>query len=69
MRTPPVSFDPITDIPRYVDSNDFHAKLDDKSGYDHISLTEDSRTFFGISGKVGIWHIIISHLVGAQVHV
>ena len=51
MNTPHVSFDKITDIPRYVDANHFQSKLNDKSGYDHISLTEDSRTFFGLYWK------------------
>ena len=35
MNTPHVTFDPITDIPRYVDQDHFQTKLDDKSGYDH----------------------------------
>ena len=48
MKTPKVSFDPITDVPRYVDAGHFQSKLDDKSGYDHISLTQESRTFFGL---------------------
>ena len=51
MNTPHVSFDKITDIPGYVEANHFQSKLDDKSGYDHISLTEDSRTFFGLYWK------------------
>ena len=48
MKTPKVSFDPITDVPQYVDAGHFQSKLDDKSGYDHISLTQESRTFFGL---------------------
>ena len=49
--TQSVSFDPITDIPRYVESGQCQPKLDDKSGYDHIRLTEGSRTFFGLFWK------------------
>ena len=45
---PHVSFDKITDIPRYVAPSHYQSKLDDKSGYDHILLTEDSRKFFGL---------------------
>ena len=48
MDTPRVSFDKITDIPRYVAPNHYQSKLDDKSGYDHILLTEESRKFFGL---------------------
>ena len=48
MKTPSVSFDPITDLPRYVDPNHYQSKLDDKSGYNHFLLSEDSRTFFGL---------------------
>ena len=55
MRTPP-----ITNIPRYVDPNHFQAKLDDKSGYDHVSLTEDSRTFFGLFWKG--WYLVYNTL-------
>ena len=60
MRTPPVSFDPITDILRYVDPNHFQAKLDDKSDHYHISLTEDSRTFFGLFWKG--WYLVYNTL-------
>ena len=46
-----MSFDNITDLPRYVDPGHFQSKLDDKSGYDHILLSEDSRKFFGLFWK------------------
>ena len=48
MITPHVTFDPITDISRYVDQDHFQTKLDDKSGYDHILLTQESRKYFGL---------------------
>ena len=48
MNTPSVSFDPITDIPHYVESGHYQFELDDKSGYDHISL---NRTFFSLFWK------------------
>ena len=51
MKCPSVKFDPITDLPRYVEQYHYQTKLDDKSGYDHVKLTEDSRTFFGIAWK------------------
>ena len=51
MRCPPIKFDPITDLPRYVNQFHFQTKLDDKSGYDHIKLTADSKKFFGLFWK------------------
>ena len=43
----PFSLDSLTDLPRYVGLNHYQTILDDKSGYDHVFLTERSRTFFG----------------------
>ena len=60
MDTPHVSFDPITDIPRYIESNHFQSKLDDKSGYDHILPTEDSREYFGLYWKG--WFFVFNSL-------
>ena len=51
MNAPRVSFDKTTDIPGYVEACHFHSKLHDKSGYDHIQLTKNSRTFFGLYWK------------------
>ena len=44
------------DLPRYVSRDSFQTVLDDKSGYDHILLTNDSRTFWEFSGADGISH-------------
>lgn len=44
-----------TDLPRYVQKDTYHTVLDDKSGYDHILLTEESHTFFGI--QWGGWYL------------
>ena len=51
MKTPLVTFDPITDLPCYVDPNHYQSKLDDKRGYDHFLLSDNSRTFFGLYWK------------------
>lgn len=48
MKAPHIHFDPITDLPRYVQKNHYQSKMDDKSGYDHIMLTAASRKFFGL---------------------
>ena len=44
----PFSLDRLIDLPRYAGEDTYQTVLDDKSGYDHILLSKDSRTFFGI---------------------
>jgi hypothetical protein len=41
MRDMPFSLDNLSDLPRYVGKYHYQTVLDDKSGYDHILLTED----------------------------
>ena len=60
MDAPHLTFDRITDIPRYVESNHYQTKLDDKSGYDHFMLTEESRTYFGLCWKA--WCFVFNTL-------
>ena len=48
MRDNLFSLDTLNDLPRYEMKDSFQTVLDDKSGYDHIFLTESSRPFFGI---------------------
>ena len=43
----PFRLDTIVSLPRYVSQDSFQSVCDDKSGYDHIFLSEDSRTYFG----------------------
>jgi hypothetical protein len=42
------TLDKLCDLPRYVSKASYQMVLDDKSGYDHLLLTDDSTTFFGI---------------------
>lgn len=44
----PFSLDRLSDLPRYVGSGHYQSVCDDKSGYDHILLTENSQTLFGL---------------------
>ena len=44
----PFSLDKVTDLPRYVFKDSYQTVLDDKSGYDHLLLSEESCTYFGI---------------------
>ena len=56
----PFSLDSVSDILRYVQRDTYQTVLDDKSGYDHILLTEESRTFFGI--QWGGWYFTYNTL-------
>ena len=56
----PFSLDSVSDIPQYVQRDTYQTVLDDKSGYDHILLTEESRTFFGIQS--GGWYFTYNTL-------
>ena len=47
----PFSLDYITNRPRYVGLNHFQTTLDDKSGYEHVPLHPQSRTYFGLEWK------------------
>ena len=60
MDAPHLTFDRITDIPRYVEGNHYQTKLDDKSGYDHFMLTEESRTYFRLCWKA--WYFVFNTL-------
>ena len=51
----PFTLDKVGDVPRYVKKGSFQRVLDDKSGYDHLLLTEDSRTFFGMQWGGWYW--------------
>ena len=60
MADKPFTLDSLTDLPRYVSRDSYQTVLDDKSGYDHILLTDDSRTFFGI--QWGGWYFTYNTL-------
>lgn len=44
----PFSLNKVTDLHRYVFKDSYQTVLGDKSGYDHLLLSEESRTYFGI---------------------
>ena len=60
MRDKPFTLHSLNDLPRYVAKDSYQTVLDDKSGYDHILLTEESRTFFGI--QWGGWYFTYNSL-------
>ena len=47
MQDKPFTLDKLTDLPRYVSKDTYQTVLDDKSGYDHLLLSDDSHTYFG----------------------
>ena len=56
MKDVPFRLDSLINLPRYVGRDTYQTILDDKSGYDHLLLTEESRTFFGI--QWGGWYFV-----------
>ena len=60
MHDMPFSLDRLVDLPRYVSKDTYQTVLDDKSGYDHILLSEDSRSYFGI--QWGGWYFTYNTL-------
>ena len=51
----PFSLDKFRDVPLYVYPGSLMSKINDKSGYDHILLTEESMQYFGIRRGIGGW--------------
>ena len=47
MQDRPFSLDHLYQLPLYVDKDTYQTVCDDKSGYDHILLTDSSTTYFG----------------------
>ena len=45
MQDKPFTLDSLRDLPRYVSRDSYQTVLDDKSGYNHILLSDDSLTF------------------------
>ncbi|KAK3728299.1 hypothetical protein QZH41_001229 [Actinostola sp. cb2023] len=56
----PLRLDYISNLPRYVTKASFQTTMDDKSGYEHVALSPQSRTYFGIEwqGWYFVYHTI-----------
>ena len=52
----PFTLDYISNLPRYVGKDSFQTTIDDKSGYDHVRLAENSRKFFGLQWQ-GVYYV------------
>jgi len=44
----PFKLDTLKEVPRLISHGMFLSSVDDKSGYDHIHLSEQPRIYFGI---------------------
>ena len=51
-----LSLDQVVNLPRYLTSDSYHTKLDDKSGFDHFLLSEDSLPYMG--AEWGGWWLV-----------
>ena len=60
MKDMPFQLDTLLNLPRYVGRDTYQTILDDKSGYEHLLLTKESRTFFGI--QWGGWYFVYNTL-------
>jgi len=56
MADTPFSLDKLAEVPRFVYLKSFMTKLDDKAGYDHVLLTEESRAYVGFEWN-GWWFV------------
>lgn len=52
----PFSLDKLADVSRYVYRGSYRTKCDDKSGYDHVSLSPSSQTYVGFQWS-GFWFV------------
>jgi hypothetical protein len=60
MQDRPFTLDKLIDLPRYVTKDSYQTVLDDKSGYDHLLMTTNSRTYFGF--QWGGWYFTYNTL-------
>ena len=54
--SPSFPLDELRDVPPYVYPDSLMSKIDDKSGCDHVLLTEESMQYFGI--RWGDWWLV-----------
>lgn len=52
----PFQLDTLKELPRLVGRNHFMASVDDKSGYDHVRVSERSKSYFGF--QFGGWFFV-----------
>jgi hypothetical protein len=60
MKDSPFSLDTLREVPRMISQDMYMTTLDDKSGYDHLKLAENTSTFFGL--RFGHWYLVYNTL-------
>lgn len=60
MKDTPFTLDSLVDIPRIASEGSHMSKLDDKSGYDHVMMTENSLTLLGFEWEG--WYFVAKTL-------
>lgn len=65
----PFTLDTLKDVHRLVEENAYMVCCDEKSGYDHIKLTKESETYFGIQFGDGFLHTRLFRLGGRRPHI
>ncbi|KAJ8316599.1 hypothetical protein KUTeg_005850 [Tegillarca granosa] len=56
----PFKLDTLKDVPRIIERGTFLTTIDDKIGYDHVLLSDNSKTFFEI--QFGGWYMVYNTL-------
>lgn len=69
MRDCPFSLETLRDVPRLIQKDGYMTSIDDKSGYDHVLLSENSRNYFGIQFRGYSWCTERFHWVLKAVHI
>ncbi|KAK3705677.1 hypothetical protein QZH41_009522 [Actinostola sp. cb2023] len=56
----PLALDYISNLPRYVGAGSFQTTMDEKNGYDHVLVSQDSRSLLGLEwqGWFFVFHTI-----------
>ena len=60
MQQCPCTLDQVVNLPHYLSQNSFQTKLDNKSGFDHFFISEDSQPLMGAEwgGWWLVWRIL-----------
>jgi len=68
MQDMPFRVDSLVDVTRYLEKDHFQTKLDDKSGYDHVLMDDDSRLLMGFQWEDGGSLTMCCYLAGKSPH-
>ena len=66
MTDAPFSLDRLADVPQFVYKVSYMTKCEDKSGYDHVSLSPSSQTYVGLKWN-GFWFVCTTFPFGWKI--